>query len=223
LRQPRFLLIFVAAAGLVLAGLACSTLTISPTPAPAWTPPPAGATAQALSPTPAAVLATVEATAEASTAEPATPAGAEAPAAEGGTVEAQATVGGAEPPAAATPAGPQTVVITDADLADTIKSGALAANGVDATNLQVHFTGGNVRITADKVGYGLFEVLDLVYVGRLVAQDGVLQLDTVSVSPGGVIGALLPTIINQSLRQYTSRWYVEQVHESEGEIELTVR
>ena len=80
-----------------------------------------------------------------------------------------------------------------------------------------------MRITADRLSYSLIQVNDLVLVGQLVARDGVLEFETVSVSPSGLVTAMIPTFVNQTLRQSTSQWYVESVQTSEGQIELTVR
>jgi len=203
-RRHRFLALIVVLAALGLAALACSALNVLPTPTAAWTPPPVATAGEVALPTevPAPTLT------------PLLPVVTEAP-----TVVAA-------PPAteqAVAPSGPQSVVITDADLQSAVRSGVLASSGVDATNLQLHFTGGKVRITADRISYGIIQANNLVYVGHLVAQDGALQVEAESVSPGGMVGALMPTIVNQALRQYASSWYVEQVHTSEGQIELTVR
>lgn len=203
MRRHRFLALIVALSTLALAALACDTLSVLPTPAPAWSPPPVS-TAEAV------ILSTSVPT---PTLTPVLPEVTEAP-----TLEV--------PPAtepAVEPSGPKSVVITDADLQSAITSGALASSGVDATNLQLHFTGGKLRITADRISYGFIQANDLVYVGRLVAEDGALRVDAESVSPGGMIGAMMPTMVNQALRQYASNWYVEQVQTSEGQIELTVR
>jgi hypothetical protein len=124
---------------------------------------------------------------------------------------------------AATAAGPRKVIVTDADMAQSINSGVAGQNGVQAQNLQVHFTGGRVRITADQVSYSMIQVSNLVLVGRLVARNGALDMETESVSPGGLVTAMIPAMVNQGLHQYSSKWYVEDVQTGEGQIELTVR
>ena len=60
-------------------------------------------------------------------------------------------------------------------------------------------------------------------VGRLVAVDGRLQLETESVTPRGLLSALIPTVANQALEQYTAKWYVEEVETLEGRIEVRIR
>ena len=127
------------------------------------------------------------------------------------------------PSVAPTPTGPQIAIITEADISGAIASGIGSENGLDAVGLAVHFTGGRVRITADRLSYSLIQVNNLVLVGQLVAKDGVLEFETESVSPGGLVAAMIPTFVNQTLRQSTSQWYVESVQTSEGQIELTVR
>jgi hypothetical protein len=56
-----------------------------------------------------------------------------------------------------------------------------------------------------------------------VAVNGVLQMQTESISPPGLITALVPTLVNQSLQQYAAEWYVEDVTTHDGYIELVVR
>jgi hypothetical protein len=114
-------------------------------------------------------------------------------------------------------------VITEADLQNAITSGVLSQNGVDATNVQIHITGGKLNLTADQLNYGLIRVSNLAVSGSLVAQDGTLQLQVDSVQPGGFVTAMLPSVANQALAQYGSQWYVEQVNISEGRLELVVR
>jgi hypothetical protein len=203
-RRHRFLALIVLLATLALAALACSALNVVSTSTPAWTPPPVSTAGEVTLPNDVSTPTLAPVPSEVT----------EAPAVVAVPRATEQTV---------TPSGPQSVVITDADLQSAVASGALASNGVDATNLQLHFTGGKVRITADRISYGIIQANNLVYVGHLVAQDGALRVEAESVSPGGMIGALMPTIVNQALRQYASSWYVEQVHTSEGQIELTVR
>jgi hypothetical protein len=118
---------------------------------------------------------------------------------------------------------PHRVVITEQDIANVIATGAVENAGVHVANPRVRFTGGKTWITADQASYSLISVQNLTVVGRLVAQDGALQLETESVSPQGIIGAMIPGLINQAFRQYTSQWYVENVQTLEGYIELRIR
>jgi hypothetical protein len=125
--------------------------------------------------------------------------------------------------AAAAQAGPKTFVITEADLKNAIGSGALAANGVDVKNLVIRITGGKLHLTADSLNYSFVRLNNLDVVGTLFAQDGVLQIQIESISPGGFATAMLPNLANQALRQYSSQVYIEQVTTKEGEIDLVVR
>ena len=50
-----------------------------------------------------------------------------------------------------------------------------------------------------------------------------LQLQTESISPGGLITSLIPAFANQALAQYTAQWYVEEVRTLEGRLELRIR
>ncbi len=118
---------------------------------------------------------------------------------------------------------PHHVIITESDVAQALASGAAQSNGVQVQNPAVRFTGGKTIITADQVAYGLINVQNLTITGRLVARNGQLQMDTESVSPQGLVTAMIPAVINQAFKQYTSQWYVEDVQTLEGRIELTIR
>jgi hypothetical protein len=118
---------------------------------------------------------------------------------------------------------PHRVVITEDDVRRSVASGAAAQGGAQVEGLDVRFTGGKMRITADAMRYGLVSVRDLVLVGSLFAQDGKLQMAVESVQPGGLVGAVIPTVVNQALAQYTSQWYVEEVRTLDGRLELRIR
>ena len=87
----------------------------------------------------------------------------------------------------------------------------------------MQFTGGKLRLTANRLSYGPISVQNLVLVGRLVAQDGRLQLQTESIAPGGLVTALIPSFANQALAQYAAQWYVEEVRTLDGRLELRIR
>jgi hypothetical protein len=211
-RLPLFAL--AAFLGVMLAMLACGAFVVSPTASPVsiWTPAPIDTASAPLVATVTDVpLPTAEPAITSTLAIEQTPTPFLA-APESSTVAP-----------AATPAGPYTVTVTDADIAKSVASGVVGENGVNATNLQVHFTGGKVHITADSLTYGFVSVSDLAIVGTLVARDGTLQMETDSVSPGGLVGAMIPPLVNQALKNYGSQWYIEKVQTGEGKIELTVR
>ena len=132
------------------------------------------------------------------------------------------------PPRATTPAAgatrdPKLIIITEVDVLNAVASGVGAQQGLTIDGLGVAFTDGRMRLTADRLNYGPADVLDLVLVGSLVAQDGRLQLQTESISPGGLITSLIPAFANQALAQYTAQWYVEEVRTLEGRLELRIR
>lgn len=119
---------------------------------------------------------------------------------------------------------PDLVIITEADVLRAVTSGAAAEQGATLENGGVRFTDdGRMILTAGQVGYGFVNAQNVTLVGRLVAVDGKLQLQTESITPGGLVTALIPTIANQALQQYTSKWYIEDVRTTEGQIELHVR
>jgi hypothetical protein len=115
------------------------------------------------------------------------------------------------------------VVITEDDVRRSVAAGAAAQGGAQVEGLDVRFTGGKMRITAQQLKYGIMNVRDLVLVGRLFAQDGQLQMAVESVQPGGLVGAFVPTVVNQALAQYASQWYVEEVSTLDGRLELRIR
>jgi hypothetical protein len=118
---------------------------------------------------------------------------------------------------------PHRVVITEEDVRRSVTSGAAAQGGAQVEGLGVRFTVGKMRLTAQRLAYGPVNLSDLVLVGRLVARDGQLQLETESVQPGGLVGAFIPRLVNQVLAQYTSQYYVEEVRTLEGQLELRIR
>ena len=126
-------------------------------------------------------------------------------------------------PAAGATNDPKLIIITEVDVLNAVASGVGAQQGLTIDGLGVAFTDGRMRLTADRLNYGPADVLDLVLVGSLVAQDGRLQLVTESISPGGLITSLIPSFANQALAQYTAQWYVEEVRTLEGRLELRIR
>jgi hypothetical protein len=215
----RIVLVMVLTALAVLA-VACGLPALIQSPS-AWTPPATGATE----------VAVLEATAT-ETAVPAT--STPVP-----TREATATFTPTTQPAAAatTPPTPKPsptlipsptvdqhlIVITEQDIATALTGGAAAEQGLKADNLKVRFADGKVQVTADSLSYGAINVRNLNLVGQLVARNGKLELVTESVSPGGLIGALIPSVASQALSGFASNWYVEQVNTLPGRIELRIR
>ena len=126
-------------------------------------------------------------------------------------------------PAAGATRDPKLIIITEVDVLNAVASGVGAQQGLTIDGLGVAFTDGRMRLTADRLNYGPADVRDLVLVGSLVAQDGRLQLQTESISPGGLITSLIPAFANQALAQYTAQWYVEEVRTLEGRLELRIR
>jgi hypothetical protein len=104
-----------------------------------------------------------------------------------------------------------------------VASGAAAQGGVQVDGLDVRFAEGKMRLSARQLTYGMLGVNDLVLIGRLVAQNGQLQMEVESVQPGGLIGAFIPRMVNQTLAQYASQWYVEDVDTLDGRLELKIR
>jgi hypothetical protein len=127
-----------------------------------------------------------------------------------------------KPTATPTP-DPHRVVITEQDVERSVAAGAAAQGGAQVQGLAVRFADGKMRLSADQLTYGMLSVSDLVLIGRLVAQNGQLQMQVESVQPGGLIGAVIPGVVNQALKQYTAQWYVEDVDTLDGRLELRIR
>ena len=118
---------------------------------------------------------------------------------------------------------PKRVVITEADVVRAVASGAAAQNGLSLDGLSVRFSDERLRLAADRLRYGSIDVQNLVVVGRLVAVNGKLQLETESITPRSLVTALIPAFANQALAQYTAQWTIEEVRMVEDRLELKIR
>lgn len=118
---------------------------------------------------------------------------------------------------------PKRVVITEADVVRAVASGAAAQNGLSLEGLSVRFADERLRLAADRLRYGSIDVQNLIVVGRLVAVNGKLQLEAESITPRGLVTALIPTFANQALAQYTAQWYIEEVRTVDSRLELKIR
>ena len=177
-------------------------------PAAIWTPAPLAspaATREAILPTVAPRPAALTATAPAPVAQPTIP-----------------LLPTPAPAAALTP-DPKRITITEADVARALASGVAAQQGLTTDGLAVRFTGGKLRLTATTLAYGPIRVRDLTLVGVLVAQQGQLQLQTETISPSGLVTALIPALANQALAQYAGQWYIEDVQTLEGQLAVRIR
>ncbi|PKO22906.1 MAG: hypothetical protein CVU38_07005 [Chloroflexi bacterium HGW-Chloroflexi-1] len=127
------------------------------------------------------------------------------------------------PPSPSPTHDPHLVIITEDAITAAVAAGAGARNGLVVEGLAVRFSDGKMRLTADRLRYGIVQVQNLALVGQLVAQDGGLQLETESITPKGLVTALIPTVTNQALRQYTAQWYVEEVRTLERYLRVRIR
>jgi len=114
-------------------------------------------------------------------------------------------------------------VITEEDVRLAIASGGVEQGGLMMEGATVRFVPDKMIFSATRLTYGLIEVRNLELVGRLVADGGRLRLETESITPRGLVTALIPTLTNQALAQYTSQWYIEEVRTLEGRLELRIR
>lgn len=127
------------------------------------------------------------------------------------------------PPASTSTRDPHLIVVTEKDIMRLFARGAGSLEGVQLDDLGVRFSDGKMRLTASRLNYGALGVQNLELVGRLVARDGLVQLDVESISPRGLAAAVLPAMINQALAKYGSSWYVEEIRTREGRLELRIR
>lgn len=118
---------------------------------------------------------------------------------------------------------PHRVVITEADVLRAVALGAGTEGGLVLESPGVRFTDGRMQLTATRLQYGPVDVRDLALAGRLVAQNGRLQLEVESISPRGLVTSLIPSFVNQALAQYTAQWYIEELRTLEGRLELRIR
>lgn len=129
----------------------------------------------------------------------------------------------AQPSAAPATRDPNVVVVTEQDVLKAVASGATAQEGANLEGVGVDFIDGKMRLTADRASYQFISVDNLEVIGTLVAEQGKLQMETESVKPRGIVTSFIPTIANQALANYTSRWYVEDVQTYDDRLELRIR
>ena len=196
---------------------------ISPAPVAEWTPPVETVTTRATGDDIAILpsTATLVPVPTATTAPTATPTRANTPTAVPPT---RALTPTAAPTLALAPtADPHLFVVTEEEIAASIAGGAGAQEGLTVKGLGVQFSDDKILVVADSLGYGFVQVQNLRMVGRLVAVEGRLQMEIESITPRGLVTALIPTIANQALSQYASAWYIEAVSAKDGRLEVRIR
>lgn len=118
---------------------------------------------------------------------------------------------------------PHRVVITEADVLNAITSGATGQEGLPVAGAAVRFIPDRIIFSATRLGYGPLEVQNLVLTGRLMAREGRLYLQADSITPAGLVTALIPALANQALARYTNQWYIEEVRTLDGRLELRIQ
>ena len=129
----------------------------------------------------------------------------------------------AQPPTSAPTADPRLFIIREEDIGRAIVTGIGEEQGLIAQGLQVRFRDGRITVSADELRFGPVQVKQLVMTGRLAARDGQLQYEPETISPRGLVTALLPALANQALAQYASQWYVEEVQARDGRLIVRIR
>jgi hypothetical protein len=118
---------------------------------------------------------------------------------------------------------PKRIVITEEDIIQALAGGVGEEQGLKVQGLKVRFADEKMSLTADEFSMGPLQVRKLAMVGRLSALDGKLQFDSESVSPSGLVTAMLPALANQVLARLATDWYVEDVRVRDGRLELRIR
>jgi hypothetical protein len=118
---------------------------------------------------------------------------------------------------------PKRIVITEEDIIQALAGGVGEEQGLKIEGLQVRFADEKISLTADEFIMGPLQMRKLAMVGQLFASDGKLQFEAESLSPGGLVTAMLPTVTNQVLAQFATDWYIEDVRVGNGQLELRIR
>ncbi len=133
------------------------------------------------------------------------------------------TAGSTRVPTIAPTPDPKLVVISEDDVLRAMASGGVEQSGLTLEGAAVAFSPDKMVFSAVRLAYGLIEVRNVMLVGRLVATEGRLSLEAESIAPRGLVTALIPSLTNQALAQYTSQWYIEEVRTLDGRLELRIR
>jgi hypothetical protein len=118
---------------------------------------------------------------------------------------------------------PKRIAITEEDIIQALAGGVGEEQGLKVQGLKVRFADEKMSLSADELSMGPLQVRKLAMVGQLFASDGKSQFEAESVSPGGLVTAMLPTVANQVLAQFAADWYVEDVRVGDGRLELRIR
>lgn len=200
---------------LAIAG-ACLPRRLAPTPVAIWTPVPISGAPARVTPQ-AAVLPTLRPPPATVQPPSATSAPVQPP-----TVSLPAPTATSQVVLASPTPDPSLVVIAESDVVAAL-AGGTAAGGLALEGLTVRFATDQMTLSAARLGYGGLAVSDLLLVGRLIASNGRLEVVTESISPRGLVAALIPVFANQALAQYTAQWYIEEVKILDGKLELRIR
>ncbi len=123
------------------------------------------------------------------------------------------------PPAPAPSNGVRTVVIRAAD----IENGTAAIPGLTVTGLKVTMTAGVLSLRAASLSYTVLKLDNISISGHFTLTDGVATFVADEINPRNLATSLLPTVINQTLQQQLSQWYVENLTVEAGQLTATVR
>ena len=115
------------------------------------------------------------------------------------------------------------MIISEDDIRRVLSDSRRYPEGLTVNGLDVRFTGGKIYITADGVSYGMFNLSNLALVGRLVANNGQLQIEVENVSPIGLASAMIPRLANEAMSQLGGQIYVEDVQIGEGQVNVQFR
>jgi len=121
----------------------------------------------------------------------------------------------------ATPQWPAEIVLTEQQIEQ--MAGDIGLQGLTITGLGVSFENDLMVVSADNLRYSFINIRDLVIQARPVAENGTVTFQVQSISPNNLATAAIPGLINQTLGQAFSDWYVESVRVEPGQLVVTVR
>lgn len=126
----------------------------------------------------------------------------------------------ATPAPATTPSsGARTVVIRATD----IENGTAAVPGLTVVGLKVTMTAGVLTLRASSLSYTVLKLDNITISGHFTLADGIATFTADEINPRNLATMLLPTVINETLQQQLSQWYVERLTVEAGQLTATVR
>lgn len=121
----------------------------------------------------------------------------------------------------ATPAWPQALVITEAD----IEAGASGNTvpGLQVEGLDVQLGDGTMTVSFSRLRYGIVSLRNVTIQGHFTVANGDVTFVADRIQPRNLATSTIPGFVNQSLDQYLAGWYVEELQIEPGQLVASVR